>query len=335
MAYIKGQTSQGTIFKIGNVYYANYRRNGRQIKKSLGTKDRSIALYKLQQLIADPVEGNIQFARVVAQALDTMKIKGHKSYEKTCSHANPVTKALGHMSVRDITAATLERVVLQWHKTVKPATINRRCHIIRQALKYAHVHGYIARIPTVPRLSEKGNARQGFFTQEEFDTLYAVMPSYLQDVSLFAYLTGWRKSEILGLPWSSVDWGTMTIRLSTSKNDESRVFPIVDPRLEALLCKRRDIAQGTLVFHRNGQPVGDFKRSWATANKRAGMAKLFHDLRRTAVRNFIAQDLPERLVMALTGHKTNHMLHRYHVVVEKDLRDALSKNNPNARSQVA
>src|SRR5215475_5459212 len=101
MAYIKGQTSQGTIFKIGNVYYANYRRNGRQIKKSLGTKDRSIALYKLQQLIADPVEGNIQFARVVAQALDTMKIKGHKSYEKTCSHANPVTKALGHMSVKD------------------------------------------------------------------------------------------------------------------------------------------------------------------------------------------------------------------------------------------
>src|SRR5215510_6975097 len=231
MAYLKGQTSQGSIFKIGQVWYANYRRNGRQVKKSLGTKDRGIAIYKFQQLIADPIEGNIQFARVVAQALDAMKIKGYKSYEKTRSHANPVRKALGHMSVKDITAATLERVVLQWHKTVKPATINRRCHIIRQALKYAHLHGYIARIPTVPRLSEKGNARQGFFTQEEFDTLYAVMPSYLQDVALFAYLTGWRKSEILTLPWSSMDWQTMTLRLSTSKNDESRVFPIVNTRL--------------------------------------------------------------------------------------------------------
>ena len=127
----------------------------------------------------------------------------------------------------------------------------------------------------------------------------------------------------------------MTLRLSTSKNDESRVFPIVNTRLEALLRKRRDMAQGALVFHRNGQPVGDFKRSWATANKRVGMDKLFHDLRRTAVRNFIAQGLPERLVMALTGHKTNHMLHRYHVVVEQDLRLALSKNNPTSQSQVA
>jgi integrase len=218
---------------------------------------------------------------------------------------------------------------------VKPATINRRCHVIRQALKYAQLHGHITQIPSIPRLSERGNARQGFFTQEEFDALYAVLPSYAQDVALFAYLTGWRKSEILSLPWTSVDWKTMPLRLPTSKNEESRVFPIVDTRLEALLRKRQEMAQGLLVFHRNGQFVGDCKRCWNTANKRAGMDKLFHDLRRTAVRNFIAAGLPERLVMALTGHKTNHMLHRYHVVGEHDLRVALSKNNPSAQSQVA
>src|SRR5262249_53512773 len=103
----------------------------------------------------------------------------------------------------------------------------------------------------------------------------------------------------------------------------------------ALLRQRQDKTQGALVFHRNGVPVGDLKRCWNTANRRVGMRKLFHDLRRTAVRNFVAHGLPERLVMALTGHKTNHMLHRYHVVVEQDLRDALSKNNPSAQSKVA
>ena len=41
------------------------------------------------------------------------------------------------------------------------------------------------------------------------------------------------------------------------------------------------------------------------------------------MRNYVAQGLPERLVMALCGHKTNHMLHRYHVVVEQDLGEAL------------
>ena len=142
-----------------------------------------------------------------------------------------------------------------------------------------------------------------------------------------------------------MDWQTMTLRLPTSKNGESRVFPIVDTRLEILLRKRQAMTQGALVFHREGKPVGDCKRSWNTANKRVGMKKLFHDLRRTAVRNFIAQGLPERLVMALCGHKTNHMLHRYHVVIEQDLRAALerspmsvaplSKNNPSGQFTAA
>jgi integrase len=88
--------------------------------------------------------------------------------------------------------------------------------------------------------------------------------------------------------------------------------------------RRREQRKGELIFHRDGQPLGDFKRAWKSANKRAGMDKLFHDLRRTAVRSFIAAGLPERLVMALTGHRTNHMLHRYHVLVEADLRDAMS-----------
>jgi hypothetical protein len=42
-----------------------------------------------------------------------------------------------------------------------------------------------------------------------------------------------------------------------------------------------------------------------------------------AVRNFVPQGLPDVLIMKLTGHKTNHMLHRYHITVEADLRKAL------------
>ena len=115
----------------------------------------------------------------------------------------------------------------------------------------------------------------------------------------------------------------MVLRLPKSKNSEGRVFPIVQPRLEALLKRRLEQRQGDLIFHRNGQPLGDFKRAWNSANRRVGMKKLFHDLRRTAVRNFVAQGLPDVLIMKLTGHKTNHMLHRYHITVEADLRKAL------------
>ena len=109
------------------------------------------------------------------------------------------------------------------------------------------------------------------------------------------------------------------------------VATVMKPLLEALLERRLSLKDGPYVFHRNGEFVGDLKRCWNTANKKAGMSKLFHDLRRTAVRNFIEQGIPERLGMKFTGHRTNHMLHRYHIVTERDLRDVLSKNNPTTR----
>ena len=44
-----------------------------------------------------------------------------------------------------------------------------------------------------------------------------------------------------------------------------------------------------LVFHREGQPVKSFRHSWDTACKAAGVpARIFHDFRRTAVRNLEA-----------------------------------------------
>jgi integrase len=323
--YIRGQTSQGTLYKRDGVYYANYSRNGKQVRVSLHTKIKSIAVEKFHELIAHPSERMVTFDHVVKQALFVLKNRGLKSYTIIEYHSRAVKKAFGSQRVEHITPRFIQQVVTRWQQQgSKPATINRRLYVIRQAFKQAQISGYISRVPTIANLSENGNARQGFFTQEEFEKLYVELPDYLKDPAEFGYLTGWRRSEITKtLTWSCMDWQTMVLRLPTSKNSEGRVFPIVQPRLEALLKRRFEQRQGDLIFHRNGQPLGDFKRAWNSANRRVGMRKLFHDLRRTAVRNFVAQGLPDVLIMKLTGHKTNHMLHRYHITVEADLRKAL------------
>jgi len=77
--YLKKQTSQGTLFKINGVYYANYRRYGKQVKVSLKTKDRTIALIKFKELIAHPVEHSIQFGQLLTTTLDILHTKGLKS----------------------------------------------------------------------------------------------------------------------------------------------------------------------------------------------------------------------------------------------------------------
>jgi integrase len=111
-----------------------------------------------------------------------------------------------------------------------------------------------------------------------------------------------------------------------------------------------------LVFHFVGQPIGDFRKSWATACCAAGVGKLicrlclsdvtaerkctrceqkredlkyvgrtFHDLRRSAACNMIRALVPQNIAMKITGHKTDSMFRRYAIVAEDGLRTALRR----------
>ena len=155
-----------------------------------------------------------------------------------------------------------------------------------------------------------------------------------------------REREILSLLWAQVDLVERVVKLDpgTTKNDEGRTVPLDGELYEALAFQRQvwdeRYPDCPWIFFRDGQPIGkDFREPWAKEAKAAATrkdrpvatlwdsererpAKLFHDLRRTGVRNLVRAGVPERVAMLISGHKSRSVFDRYNVVSERDIRDA-------------
>lgn len=220
------------------------------------------------------------------------------------------------------------------------ATINRELALLRRAFNLAAKEDppKVMKVPRFPKLAEN-NVRKGFFEDADYRALLPQLPDDLKPVLAFGYYTGCRKGEILGLRWNQVDLTEGIVRLNPgeTKNDEARVIPLVPDLLAMLEMQKvkRDAECPDcpwVFFHDDGQRWRDFRDSWAKACKAAGLwegddkagrpTKLFHDLRRSGVRNLVRAGVPEKVAQTISGHKTRAVFERYNIVSETDLKRA-------------
>lgn len=218
---------------------------------------------------------------------------------------------------------------------IKNATICLELAALKRMFNLGAKHDppKVLRVPYIP-MPKVNNVRSGFFEYEEFVVLRTNLPDYLRPVVTMAYYSGWRKGEILGLTWDQVDLVRDCIRLDpgTTKNNESRSL-FLDGELLVTIREQKVIRDCQYpdcpwVFFNEGRPIREIKRAWQTACKKAGVPdKLFHDFRRTTVRNMVRAGIPERVAMTISGHKTRSVFERYNIVSQEDLKQAASKLN--------
>ena len=130
-----------------------------------------------------------------------------------------------------------------------------------------------------------------------------------------------------------------TIRLSPgeTKNGKGRTVTLTEACyvlvVELMRGKR---LEDFLLTRSSGEPVGDFRGPWARLTESANMSGLlFHDLRRSAVRNMVRRGVTERVAMRISGHLSRSVFDRYDIVSESDLADAALKVETGGKAELA
>jgi integrase len=272
------------------------------------------------------------------------------------AHVKRIRDSFGPYRATDVTAEMVDAYIESHLKDggrkrkgqekpigARPASVNRGTQLLAQSFKLAVQRRHLTpgSVPYIRRLSEADNVRQGYFTEPEFRRVVTHLPEYLQDFALFAYITGWRKNGIASLRWEDVDGDVILVRGEDWKNGEAQTVPVEDELIEIMKRRRatRQVKADTgivlakWVFHNDGARIGDFRKAWKTACKKAGVAgRLFHDLCRCAARSMDNAGVPRDVARQIMGRKTDAIYSRYRIVNEQDKRVGLNRRGEYMRA---
>lgn len=327
MAKIRGT---GMVYRRGNIWWISYYVQGDRRYESSESPVKQIAIDLLKKKLHTPgakVAGKVTVTELLDDLLTYYRTHNPKSYRSTAVPAVAhLRKYWEGWKAAKVTTAAINRYKEQ--RTGQEAangTINRELAMLRRAYKIAFeaTPRKVAEIPQFKALPE-ADPRQGFLEPEQYKRLLDALDPDLRPVFIVGYHTGARKGEILQIRKDQVDWPAKKIRLNVgeTKNKAGRWLPIYGDMivaLEPLLS-----AAGNKLFIRStGEPIVSLRPAWQNACKSAGVPNLlFHDLRRSAVRNMIRAGIPREVAMKISGHKTESMFRRYNVVSEADIEDA-------------
>jgi integrase len=282
----------------------------------------------------DPADGRVKIDALAAAYKTYISNSKPKSHYWVCLvwrvHLEPFFG--GKLAARMTSDNIEDYIAHRKDEKAATSTINRELTILKAMFR----HGMLSdppklnRVPRFPKKLREPNPRSGFVNDEQYKALQAAIPyPWLRTLLAVAYNFGFRRGELVGLRVSQVDLKARVIHLlpGTTKSDEGRnvvmtgeVFDLIS---ESVKGKKPD---DHVFTWGDGTPVNDFRRSWRTIAKNAGLpGTLLHDMRRSAIRNMMRAGISKSVAKRISGHSTDSVFDRYDIGNDDDLIDAAQK----------
>jgi len=279
-----------------------------------------------------------------------------------CVEAN-IRPFFGSKKVARLETKDFERYRETRTEVVSNATVDHDFTYLKSALllEYKKTPSRVAKVPHIPKSGED-NVRQGFLEFNGYEKVLAQLPLSLKSAFVVAYHIGNRKGALLEVKWPQVDFRNRVIRFIRMQN--RKPVPAAAPiygDMEEWLRRQKEFRDEhfpacEFVFFwypvdceidptfkkghggrrsEPGSPLKSFDQSWRTAVANAGFPNLlFHDLRRSAVRNMVEKvGMSEKRAMEISGHKTRSCFERYHIVSLADIQESGQRMDEWMKSQ--
>jgi len=349
-----GKPDENGKLKTGS-WWICYSRNGVMHRESAQTLVKAEARALLKRRSAEIVTGvfippkdqRITVDDIYQLLLDDYKSKHRASLEGTqqrwewqnpkCPEKPPtigrLKKFFGGLRATQVTTDLLNKYVIQCQSAgLSDATINRDLAALKKAfnLAYRSTPRRIQEVSVFPHLKES-TPRKGFVEEPQYRELckHAAGQLWLRSMIAVAYTFGFRRSELLNMRCEQINLLDGTIRLwrGTTKSGEPRhVTLTVETKTLIAACVTGKQPSDYVFTRKDGQRIRDFREAWATLTKVAGVPDLlFHDLRRSAVRNLVRAGVPEQVAMSISGHKSRSVFDRYDITTDRDRAEAARK----------
>ena len=335
------------IYKRGSTYWTEFIVDNKRYQLSCKTKDKKLAEEVAAALQSDVIRKKFDipakykaektFKAVWDEYINSLNnSKGTIQVKKWISskHFNIFKdKNIASIALTDIKDYQLKRKIEimsmpkntgKRESEISFAYLNKEILILLNFFNFCMEKAYLDKNPAtgIKKLNELSRLKT--LSDTDIQKLIAGATNKLtRDLITFLIYTGCRKGEALNLRWDDVDLQNDVIAVKGTKTKYDRHIPISKPLKELLRAIEKN-QDSLYVFNKNGAKLGNFRKSFMTACRNAGLKDLrIHDLRHVFASKMVMNGTSLYITGELLGHRTTQMTKRYSHLVPDTLKKAV------------